>query len=131
MIKRILSTFINSYAESLKLQERYRLLVTRLGWVTVAISCLALVFVMYHTRLMFGLPLEGGSLEGLRLRMILWIVVVVVLVPFVFFAGMVFMNGLLGLAMFALGRLTWAEFAAFSWHAKYPASWYKPDVTTH
>ena len=131
MIKRIFSTLLGSYAESLKLQERYRLLVTRLGWVTVAISCLALVFVMYHTRLMFGLPLEGGSLEGLRLRMVLWIVVVVVLVPFVFFAGMVFMNGLFGLLMFTLGRMTWAEFAAFSWRAEYPASWYEPDVAKH
>lgn len=128
MIKRIFSTFFGSYAESLKLQKRYRLLVTWLGWVTVAISCLALLFVMYHTRLMFGLPLEGGSIEGLRLRMILWIIVVIVLVPFVFFAGMVFVNGLSGLAMCVLGKLTWAQLVDFCWRAKYPASWYKANI---
>ncbi|UCH49964.1 MAG: hypothetical protein JSU95_09530 [Betaproteobacteria bacterium] len=89
MIKRILSTFLNSYAESLKLQDRYRSLVTRLGWLTVAISCLALVFVMYHAWLLFGLPLEGGSVEGWRLRLISWVIVVVALVPVMFFAGMV------------------------------------------
>lgn len=129
MIKRIFSTFVSSYAESLKLQKRYRLLVTWLGWVTVAISFLALVFVMYHTWLMFGLPLEGGNIEGLRLRLFLWVIVVAVLVPIVFFAGMVFVNGLSGLAMCVLGRFTWAEFIDFSWRAKYPASWYKANTT--
>ena len=129
MIKRIFSTFVSSYAESVKLQEQYRLLVTRLGWVTVVTSCLALVVVMYHTWLMFGLPLEGGNIEGLRLRLILWVIVIVALVPIVFFAGMVFVNGLSGLAMCVLGKLTWTQLVDFSWRAKYPASWYKASIT--
>ena len=90
-----------------------------------------MVFAMYHAWLMFGLPLEGGNIEGLRLRLISWVIVIVVLVPVVFLLGMVLMNGLFGLVMFTLGRLTWAEFAAFSWRAEYPASWYKPDVARH
>lgn len=129
MIKRIFHTFLGSYAESLKLQERYRVLVTRLGWLTVTISCLALLFVMYYTWLMFGLPLEGGNIHGLRLKLIFWVIVSAVLVPIMFFAGMVVVNSLSGLAMYLLGKLTWAQFIEFSWRAKYPASWYKPSIT--
>lgn len=128
MIKRIVSTFVNSYAESLKLQEPYRLFVRRLGWLTVAISCLALVFVMYQVWLIFGLPLEGGNIDGLRLKLVLWVIVIALLVPIVFFAGMILVNGLFGLAMYALGKLTWSELIAFSWRAKYPADWYAANI---
>ncbi len=129
MIKRIVATFLGSYAESLKLQEHDHVLVTRLGWLTVEISCLALLFVMYYIWLMFGLPLEGGNIDGLRLKLILWIIVIAVIVPILFFAGMVMLNGLFGLALYALGKLTWTQFIDFSWRAKYPANWYKPSLT--
>lgn len=129
MIKRAFSTFVNSYTESLKLQERYRLFVTRLGWLTVAISCLALLFMMFQTWSMFGLPLEGGSIDGLRLKLILWVVVMVVLAPIIFFAGMVLVNGFTGLVMYVFGKLTWTQFIAFSVRANYPASWYKTKIS--
>lgn len=129
MIKRAFSIFLDSYAESLKLEERYRLLVMRLGWLTVAISCLALLIMMFQMWLMFGLPLEGGSIDGLRLKLILWVIVIVVLVPIIFFAGMVLVNGLTGLVMYLSGKLTWSQFIAFSVRANYPASWYKTNIS--
>ena len=114
MFKNIFSIFLNSLAESHKLEKRYRLTTTQLGWLTVAISCLAFLPIMYSTWLMFGLPLEGGSIDGLRLKLILWIVLTVILVPIAFFAGMVITYGAYGLLMFGLGRFTWRQTVDFS-----------------
>lgn len=78
---------------------------------------------------MFGLPLGGGNIDGLRLKLILWVVQIAVFAPIMFGAATVVVNSLVGLAMFALGQLTWAQFVEFSWRAKYPEKWYKPSIT--
>lgn len=77
---------------------------------------------------MLGLPLEGGSIDGLRLKLISWIVLTVILVPIAFFAGMVITYGAYGLLMFALGRFTWQQAVDFGWSAKYPKHWYKQNL---
>lgn len=128
MFKHIFSVFLTSYSESLLLEERYRNMTNRLGWVTVAIGCLALVVIMYNTWLMFGLPLEGGSIEGLRLKMISWIGLTVVFVPFAFYAGMVLVYGAFGFAMFVFGKFSWQQVIDFAWRAKYPEEWYRPGA---
>ena len=61
--------------------------------------------------------------------MILWVKLIAVLAPMVFFAGMIFVNGLFGLAMCVLGKLTWVQFIDFSWPEKCPASWYSAHIT--
>ena len=127
MFKQIFIVFLNSYSESHKLEERYRLLTTRMGWVTVAIGCLALIAVMYNTWLMFGLPLEGGSIEGLRLKLISWVVVTIVIVPFAFYAGMVLVYGAFGIIMLLLGKFSRQQALDFACRAKYPGDWYKTN----
>ena len=127
MIGRIFSVFLNSYSESLKLQARYRKLTTRLGLVTVAISCLVMVVLMYQLWLMVGLPLEGGKIDGFRLKLVSWVVLTVLFVPLAFYAGMVVVNGGFGLIMFALGRFSWRQAIDFALRAKYPKHWYLSD----
>jgi hypothetical protein len=95
---------------------------------TVAIGCLALIVAMYNTWLMFGLPLEGGSIEGLRLKLISWIILTIPMVPIAFYIGMVLVNGFVGIIFFLLGRFTSHQALAFSWHAKYPKNWYKTNA---
>ena len=126
MFKKVFSVFLTSYSESLKLEARYRAMTTRLGWATVALSCFALLFFMYATWSMFGLPLKGGSIEGLRLKLIAWVVLVIAIVPVAFYAGMFLVNGACGLILFSLGHLTWQQVIDFSIRAKYPTKWYKP-----
>lgn len=128
MIGRIFSVFLNSYAESYRLEERYRRITTRLGWITVAVSCLALITFMYYSRLMLGIPLEGGSMEGMRLKMLSWIVLIILVVPFAFFAGMVLVNGAFGFVMFMLGKFSWRQAIDFSWRARYPDKWYQQNT---
>jgi hypothetical protein len=125
MFKQIFSIFLNSLAESHKLEERYRVTTTWLGWITVAISCLALLSVMYTTWLMLGLPLEGGDIDGLRLKLVSWIAVTVVLLPVAFLAGMVMVYGAYGLLMFFLRKFTWRQAVDFGCRARYPEYWYK------
>ena len=124
MFGKIFSVFISSYAESLRLKERYRLLTTRLGLVTVAIGCLIMLVMMYHSWLLIGLPLEGGPIEGFRLKLVAWIVLTIVLVPIAFYAGMVVVYGVFGLLMLALGKFTWQQVINIALHAKYPEEWY-------
>jgi hypothetical protein len=128
MFGRIFSVFLSSLSESYKLEERYRQTTTRLGWITVAISCLGLLAIMYVTRLMFGIPLEGGPIEGMRLKLIAWIVLTIVLVPIAFYAGMVFVYGAYGSLMLILGRFTWQQAVDFACRAKYPEQWYKSNA---
>lgn len=103
------------------------MLTTRLGLVTVVISCLAMIPVMYFSWLMFGLPLEGGSIEGLRLNLISWIVLVVLLVPLAFYVGMVLVYGVAGLIMYVFRKLTLQQALEFGCYARYPKSWYRAD----
>lgn len=125
MFRQIFSIFLNSHSESYKLEERYRLTTTRLGWITVAIGCLALLPIMYKTWIMFGLPLEGGSIEGLRLKLVSWIVLTIALIPIGFYAGMVCVYGTYGFLMLILGQFTWQQTIDFGWRSKYPQQWYK------
>lgn len=125
MYGRIFSVFLNSLSESYKLEKRYRLTTTLLGWITVVISCLGVLAIMYVTRLMLGIPLEGGPIEGMRLKLIAWIVLIIVLVPIVFYAGTVLVYGVYGSSMLIVGRFTWQQAVDFAWSAKYPEHWYK------
>ncbi len=47
--------------------------------------------------------LEGGSIEGMRLKMLAWIVIIIVITLFVFYADMILVYGAFGLIMFVLG----------------------------
>lgn len=130
MFKQVVSIFLNSHAESLKLEERYRSMTTRLGWVTVAMGCAAMIPLMYFAWLMFGLPLEGGSIEGLRLNLISWIVLVVLLLPIAFYVGMVLVYGLAGLILFAFRKLTAQQALELACYARYPKAWYDQTGST-
>ncbi len=125
MFKNIFSAFLNSFSESQKLEKRYQQLVTRIGWITVAISCLALIGVMYISRLMFGLPVEGGSLEGLRLNLISWVIFLIIVIPIIFYVGMVLVYGAFGIVMFLLGKISWSQVIDCACYGKYPNKWYK------
>ena len=133
MFRPIFSTFLTSLRESYKLQEKYRLRTTRLGWVAVALGCLAMIVIMYYTRLMVGLPLEGSRETGVqvewwRLRLLTWVVLIIVSVPFAFYLGMVVVYGGYGLLMFLFGKWTWKQAVDFGLGAKCPEYWYKQDA---
>ena len=127
MIGRIFSVFLNFYAEAAKLEQRYRRITTGLGWITVALACLVLIVFMYYSRLILGLPLEAGSLEGLRLKLIAWVILVILSLPYAFFVGMVLVYGAFGQVMFMLGKFSWRQAIDFSWRARYPEHWYRQN----
>ena len=76
MLRQIFTVFFDSFAESYKLKELYRILTSRLGYLCIAIGCLAMIVLMYNSWLMFGLPLRGGSIEGLGLVVLIVAVLV-------------------------------------------------------
>ena len=124
MLRQIASIFLDSYTESCKLTELYRILTTRLGYLSIAIGCLAMIALMYNGWLMLGLPLRGGSIEGLRLQLIAWIVLSVLLLPLVLYAAMVLVYGICGLILLALGKLTRRQALDLAARARYPRHWY-------
>jgi len=128
VIKPIFSIILNSLAESHKLEDRFRQITNWLGWITVAVGCLFLVSIMYAIWLLFGLPLQGGSIEGLRLKLIAAIVLTILVIPISFFAGMIFVYGAYGLFMVTLGRFTMLQAVHFACYAKYPEHWYKANA---
>ena len=128
MLRQIFSVFLDSYAESLKLKDKYRRLTTRLGWLTVAAGSLVLIAIMYHGWLMFGLPLEGGNIEGLRLKLVSWVLLTILFVPIAFYVGMIAIYGACCLILLALGRLSWRQAADFAARARYPRQWYRPNA---
>ena len=127
MLRQIFSVFFDSFAESYKLKELYRILVSRLGYLSIAIGCLAMIVLMYNSWLMFGLPLRGGSIEGLRLQLIAWIGLTVLLLPLVLYAAMVLVYGIFGLILLGLGKLTPRQAFDLAARTRYPRQWYPPD----
>ena len=125
MFGRIFTVFLNSRAEAEKLQPRYHAITTRLGWLTVALGCFSLILIMYQTWLFFGFPLRGGPIDGMRLKLILWVAVMIAIIPVTFYLAMVVIYGLYGLLQLALGRFTWQEAVDFGVSTQYPAHWYK------
>jgi len=77
---------------------------------------------------MLGIPLEGGSMEGMRLKMLAWIILIILFAPFAFFAGMVLVNGVFGFVMFLLGKFSWQQVIDFSLRARYPDKWYRQST---
>lgn len=128
MFKQVFAVFLNSFAEAQKLEQRYQRLTSRLGWVTVATGCLGLIWIMYKMWLFFGLPLEGGSIEGLRSKLVSWVFLTCLMVPIAFYTGMILVYGAFGAVMFAVGRFTWHEAVGFACQAKYPDRWYRRRV---
>ena len=83
---------------------------------------------MYGIWLLFGLPLEGGSIEGLRLKLIAAIVLTILVIPISFFVAMIFVYGAYGFFMVLLGRFTMLQAVHFACYAKYPEHWYKANA---
>lgn len=127
MLRKIASIFLASYSESCKLKELYRILTSRLGYLSIAIGCLAMIVLMYNSWLMFGLPLRGGSIEGLRLQLIAWIALTAVLLPLVLYAAMVLVYGIFGLVLLALGKLSRQQAIDLAVRANYPRDWYRSN----
>lgn len=87
-----------------------------------------MIAIMYHGWLLFGLPLDGGNIEGLRLKLVSWVMLTILFVPVAFYAGMIAIYGVCGLILLVLGRLSWRQAVEFAARARYPRRWYRPNA---
>jgi len=124
----ILRRIGRSIGNTSKLQRKYYLLTTSLGWLVVIIGALLIVLLMYKTRLAFGLPLGSASLEGRRIQFLGWIGVTLISIPVIFYASMVFVAGAFGLVMVLRGKFTMAEAGAYALYGEFPQYWYRQDA---
>lgn len=122
-----LTEFSHAHRRYRRLRGATRHLYTALAWLMVIAGCVLCVAGMYATRRAFGLPLEAGSLEGIRLQFLGWVVITVLSVPPLFYVGMMLVGGLFALVMLLAGRFTGAQAWAFTRFAQPPDHWL-PDT---
>lgn len=117
-----------SISDRKRLQRRYRVLTDAVAWVAVSIATALVVLVMYKTRTAFGLPLEAGSLEGLRTQFMLWIATCLLSIPIAIYGCMVAISGAVAMPMTISGRLTRSEATRYVFFGRYPMKWFRGDA---
>jgi hypothetical protein len=106
-------------ADAARLTPFHRRLTNAVGALGCLVGLAALIPYIYLSREAFGIPLAGGSLEGIRLRFILWGGSLLIAIAVLFYLGCVLVAG----SMLALGKMTPREAVAYMFLSKYPAHW--------
>lgn len=110
------------------LKNKYRRLATALGWLTVIAALVIVVIVMAKTRTALGLPPGRASLDGIRLKFLAWLTIILVSIPLSFYLARVLLHGAFGLLMMAAGRFTANEARSFAFQGGYPDAWFDSDT---
>jgi hypothetical protein len=110
-------------ADAARLTPFHRRLTNAVGALGCLLGLAALIPYIYLSREAFGIPLAGGSLEGIRLRFILWGGSLLIAIAVLFYLGCVLVAGSLAGSMLALGKMTFREAVAYMFLSKYPAHW--------
>jgi hypothetical protein len=113
------------FARAQQLAGARRRLYIVLSWLMVALGCIMVVALMLKTRALLGLPMGRTSMAGLHLQFIGWIVVTLVSIPVLFYAGMVVVGSAFAALMLALRGFSPSEAKAFAMFAQPPERWVK------
>lgn len=105
------------------LQKKYRWIPIALNLLTILTSCVITLLVMYKSRSALGLPMDRGSLEGIRLKFITWLIICLFSIPMAFYLSRAFLYRAFGLLMVFVGKFTSSEANNFALHDSYPSAW--------
>ena len=75
-------------------------------------------------RTVLGIPLEGGSLEGLLGPFLIWVLGALIAIPLVLIPCTIFAALIIGILFWVMRRISFKEAIDFALTGKYPASWF-------
>lgn len=123
MYRRLLAYLAQARLDGKNLKPWYRVLSVIIGITYIVAGCALVIYIMLQTMQAFGLPLEGGSLEGIRLQFIAWLLTTVITIPLAFYISMVGIGTLFSAFMLLIGNITIEQAKHFTLYGKYPRQW--------
>jgi hypothetical protein len=123
-----ISTIELRYGPPTVLRRRYSRLLGALTGAAMVLWLFLVAAFFYGSRVMLGLPLEAGSLEGLGLKFVTWIVVILAATPILLICSLRLVRGIFSLLMIAAGKFTFAQARAFARSATPPERWLQPAM---
>ena len=79
---------------------------------------------MTWSRSALGLPLEGGSLDGLTLQFLAWATLILAGLIVALYLGIILIASVVASVLFAARSLSWKEAVDYTLRSKYPKRWY-------
>jgi len=128
MIDKLKRYIAQSKRDSKKLQRKYRVFSLVFGFVNVIVGCTLVTYIMYLSRLYLGLPMGQGSLEGIRILFLTWILITITTIPIVFYLTMVVLGGSFGLVMVVMGKFTLKQAKQYALYGKFPQFWFASNA---
>lgn len=122
------SNVLKKASQNQKLQRKYQLLNSGVVIVGVILAVPVWFGLARWSRLALGLPLGSGSLEGINLQFLAWIVFLVVITIVIWLVGIILVAALSTLILIPLGRMRPSEAPKYVLRSVYPRSWYKSSL---
>ena len=119
------SNILKKASQNQKLQRKYQLLNSGVVIVGVILAVPVWFGLARWSRLALGLPLGSGSLEGIYLPFLAWVVFLIVITVVVWLAGVILVAAFSTLILIPLGRMRPSEASKYIFRSVYPRSWYK------
>ncbi len=108
-----------------KLQRKYQLLNSGVVVAGVLLAFPVWLGLAKWSRLALGLPLGSGSLDGMYLPFLAWVVFFLFITVFVWLLGIILVAGCSTLILILLGEMQLSEALNYVFRSEYPRSWYK------
>jgi hypothetical protein len=118
---------LRSFRDMKRLTTFYRGLSTAVAWIGISLGLVALVWYIPYSMQAFGLPLEGGSLEGIRIQFLCWVTQLMLASALLIYGGAMLTAGILVVFLLALGKVDRRQALAYVLYAEYPRSWFRPE----
>ena len=110
------------------LKKGHRLTSVALSALTILTGLAIALLVMAKSRAALGLPMDKGSLEGIRVKFLAWLLICLLSLPLAFYLARAFLYGAFGLFMVSVGRFTLSEAKQFALFASDPSASLEPDA---
>jgi hypothetical protein len=121
----VFSNVLKKASQNHKLQRKYQLLNSGVVVVGVLLAFPVWIGLAKWSRLALGIPLDSGSLDGMYLPFLAWIVFFLFITVFVWLIGIILVAAFSTLILIPLGRMKPSEAPEYIFRSVYPRSWYK------
>jgi hypothetical protein len=107
-----------------KLKPAYKIVSTVVVLLGGSLGLFFWTFFAGELRTVLGIPLEGGSLDGIMGPFLIWVLGVLIAIPLALIPCFVFAALIVGILFWVIRRISFREALDFALVGKYPASWF-------
>ena len=119
-----------SIADTSRLTPGYRRLTGAVGVVGASTGIVAIGAYIFVSAELFGLPIDGGPLDGIWLGFLAWLVALLLAMPILVYLGTVVVAGLLACGFLLVGKMTRDEAVSYMFLSQYPGGWFAKVMPT-